>query len=389
MLDQHQRLVHELSSALKDAGWRIERKSKGVGVDLVATDQRQRCSMFRVLVADQVRSSALEGKLAIGILEASVSSLGGYGEPVIVVGASRVTDAMHTRLGIFAEKVARKTSWGIVDERGHVALHGPGLKSVRRAPRYAERSPVETNHFDPFSDLGQWCLKVLVSHRLSGSVYAPRLQMPKPTRGHVFEPLQTAMSLAASADVSVPVASRLVAHLRREHFIGAGRPVELVREEALFERWGAANAKSPVEVAARWLLRPKDTLRHLDEVLKRHEQRLGSRACLGLFAASAKLGFNLVVGVAPHLYLEKISRAALESFGLVPARPGEPIDVFVREPRFAESVFRGAHAYAGDDVPAADFVQVWLDVSHHPARGAELAKLIENRVLAPLVWRLA
>jgi hypothetical protein len=36
-------------------------------------------------------------------------------------------------------------------------------------------------------------------------------------------------------------------------------------------------------------------------------------------------------------------------------------------------------------VPVADIVQVWLDVSNHPARGKEQAEQIWKRVLAPSI----
>jgi hypothetical protein len=38
-------------------------------------------------------------------------------------------------------------------------------------------------------------------------------------------------------------------------------------------------------------------------------------------------------------------------------------------------------------VPVADIVQVWLDVSNHPARGKEQAEQIWKRVLAPSIQK--
>ena len=58
-------------------------------------------------------------------------------------------------------------------------------------------------------------------------------------------------------------------------------------------------------------------------------------------------------------------------------------DVYVRIPAFRESVFRAAVIH--DGVPVADILQVWLDVSSHPARGEAQADEIRHRVLAPIL----
>ncbi len=91
------------------------------------------------------------------------------------------------------------------------------------------------------------------------------------------------------------------------------------------------------------------------------------RACLGLFAAAESLGFGFVHGIPPYFYLENLDREALSRMGLSPEGAEQRQDVYVRIPAFRESVFRAA--VARDGVPVADIVQVWLDVSTHPARG--------------------
>ena len=54
-------------------------------------------------------------------------------------------------------------------------------------------------------------------------------------------------------------------------------------------------------------------------------------------------------------------------------------DVFVRMPISRESVFRGAVVREG--VPVADILQIYLDVSAHPARGEAQAEDIRRRAL--------
>ena len=100
---------------------------------------------------------------------------------------------------------------------------------------------------------------------------------------------------------------------------------------------------------------------------------------LGLFGAAEVRGQAFVRGVAPHLLHEAPDPAALEALGLVPAGPGDRVDVFVRKPRFPESAFRGVEVVEG--TPVVDLFQVWLDVAEHPARGKELS---DHLVRGPL-----
>jgi hypothetical protein len=57
-------------------------------------------------------------------------------------------------------------------------------------------------------------------------------------------------------------------------------------------------------------------------------------------------------------------------------------DVTVRIPANPEAAFRPR--VFSDNVPVSDVLQVWLDVSTHPARGKEQAREIQRRVLKPL-----
>jgi hypothetical protein len=58
-------------------------------------------------------------------------------------------------------------------------------------------------------------------------------------------------------------------------------------------------------------------------------------------------------------------------------------DVFVRVPKNPEAVFRAA--VERDGVPATDILQVWLDVSNHPARGKDQADLLRKRVFSHIL----
>ena len=97
--------------------------------------------------------------------------------------------------------------------------------------------------------------------------------------------------------------------------------------------------------------------------------------------ARAPVAVGFVSGVAPHLYAEDVSAHAFGELGLVAANPGERVDVFLRQPKYPEAVFRGA--VWKDGVASSDILQCWLDVSDHPVRGEEQAQHIWNRVLKP------
>ena len=215
------------------------------------------------------------------------------------------------------------------------------------------------------------------------------------------EPVRNASHLANIASVSLPSASRLLNQLKALRFLESGQQgPRLVRVADLMRSWQVSNSEVPHEVGARWLIPPKDGGKQLslsvgansglqsaipasaaEDAKGAAPRRREPRACLGLFAASEKLGFRFAHGVPLHLYLEDISGRVLEQFGLSPAGVGEDVDVIVRRPRNPEAVFRAC--VVGDGVPAADIVQCWLDISNHPARGREHADQIWRRVLAP------
>jgi hypothetical protein len=95
------------------------------------------------------------------------------------------------------------------------------------------------------------------------------------------------------------------------------------------------------------------------------------------------LGFKFVHGTQPHLYIERIDRKVLRELGLSLEVADHRADVFVRVPKNPEAVFRAA--VERDGVPASDALQVWLDVSTHPARGKDQADLLRKRVFSQIL----
>ncbi len=197
-------------------------------------------------------------------------------------------------------------------------------------------------------------------------------------------------------------ASRLIRQLASEGFLDARRDsLRVVRIEELVRRWRSANLQNAREIPARWII-PSGKEQLLSAVrsysssmdAKRSQtQRLKAgrpvqsapRICLGLFAAAEQLGFKFVHGVAPHLYLERLHEDALRQLGLSIESAAERPDVHIRVPENKEAVFRPAVRHEG--IPVSDILQVWLDVSNHPARGREQAEQIWKRIIAPSILK--
>jgi hypothetical protein len=145
----------------------------------------------------------------------------------------------------------------------------------------------------------------------------------------------------------------------------------------------AAQLRSAPELPLRWIV-PVKNERQLPAALHAYHLHPGvkrqpaPRACLGLFWEAESLGCCFVHGVPPFFYLENLDRGVLTRMGLSPEAAERRPDLFVPVPVFRESVFRAAVVH--DSVPVADLLQVWLDVSSHPARGGEQAEEIRRRV---------
>ena len=108
-------------------------------------------------------------------------------------------------------------------------------------------------------------------------------------------------------------------------------------------------------------------------------------ACIGVFAAADLLRLGHVSGVPPYLYVRRLAppSSAADWPGLVPVSPGESAQVILKQPIARESLFRAAVRV--DGVLVSDVLQVWLDASAEPSRGAEQADVLRRGVLADVI----
>jgi hypothetical protein len=364
-----------LADVFRAAGWKAEigRQVGDRRADLVIAKGPHRY-IVELASASEGRRDRLVGLLSQAILKANSFASGTRkAAPLAIVAAPSIPDAVQRALFEFHRCHVPRAAIGMVDGCGLRAFVGPGLESLNSRPSAAHRSVarVPAPPVNLFSDLNQWMLKVL----LAPHIQRPGL-MPGAATGAEY---RNATALARAAGVSIMSAFRLVSQLEKERFLdSSGGTLRLVRVERLFERWQASVARSPREWPAQWVLRSRGP-----EQLRKALGQFGDRSCLGLFAAARLLGMGHVEGVPVHVYAEAVEPDAIRAAGLAELMPGQQADVILRIPREKESVFRGAVAV--DGVRVSDPLQVWLDVSPHPARGREQADLIFRQVIKPMI----
>jgi hypothetical protein len=399
MPDQRQResgvrVVSSLREAFRKAGWKVENQSRlrspRCEPDLVIS-KGDLCFVVELKVLPDVRRdrlvpvfalAALQGRKQAQQVQEQVPQLGKV-RPLVMLALPRVPESLVSHLRELAIDLVPDVDFGAVGVDGSRYFSHPALSSLNaRGEPKPSVVPVAAASVNWFSDLNQWMLKVL----LAPQIPEPLLAAP---RGHY----RNVSELAKAAHVSVMSAFRLARQLEAENFLeaDAGR-LRLVRVAELMDRWQAAHQLTRREYPAHWILGAgspdrlpaavRDYLRDADQQRKKKASLDRPRVCLGLFAAAEQLELGFVHGAIPHLYVQSPDQGDVRRLGLAIGRSGKPADVMVRFAPKTGSVFRGAVQAAG--VPAADVLQVWLDVQNHPARGRQQADEIRRRVLRPL-----
>lgn len=383
-----QRSLELIRSALRGAGWELSSVGGTAGPLLVAQKGPRAYALELKASSGRARRPVLQALLADAILQARAAAREIGGIPLAVLAASSVSDEIAGELRSYVERCGEGVAWGLIDGRGRFELHGPDLSSIRlekQKPFFKERLLPEPSLHNPFSDLGQWLLKVL----MAGKIPEPFLRAPR-------DPIHSMVELAEKANVSPASASRFLSALESEGYVGHDEngAIRLVRMRALLDAWRIAGQKRVEKRYARFLLPASDPLDRLRGVLaERWPHRalfesdasiaesvgpIGERACLALFAACRALGIGFVRGAPLHLYAEDLSPDFLKKLELRQVDHRSEADLIVLRPPFPESVFRGCVIV--DGYPVADALQCWMDVSFEPARGGEQADEIAQRL---------
>lgn len=369
------RAAELVAGVFRAAGWKVD-GDRQVGdrrAHLVVAKGKHRY-IVELASASEGRRDRLVGLLSQAILQATSLANGiRKAAPLAIIAAPSISDAVQRALLEFHQCHVPHSAIGMVDGRGLRAFIGPGLESLNGRPRVprASTARVPAPPVNLFSDLNQWMLKVLLAPHIHRSGLKPDAATGVEYRN--------ATALARVAGVSVMSAFRLLSQLEKERFLdSSGASIRLVRVERLLELWQASVARSPREWPARWVLRSPER-----EQLRKALELFGDRACLGLFAAARVLGLGHVEGAPVHVYADTVEPNVIRAAGLAEVLPGQQPDLILRIPREKESVFRGAVAV--EDVRVTDPLQVWLDVSSHPARGREQADLIFRKIIKPMI----
>lgn len=358
----------DVERLLLAAGWNIDPpENHSAGYDF---DMHRKGHAYRVEIklASEGRGDRLIPLMSQAILQLQRAAVDGP-RLLAIVGSARIPIRVAERILEFASDHAPNVNAGVIDGRGLRLFRGPGLEDLNANPN-DEARPRASSPTDLFSDLNQWMLKVLLARHL-----------PEPDLvGCPQARLKNASELAQVAQVSVMSAFRLLDQLKRQGFLDeSSSSLRLVRVAELLRKWQAASDRPAKELAVRWAI-PGDPANRLRHALKGG----GEFCCLGLFAAARDLGYGHVHGAPLHILVHDFNPAIARRMGVLPSEPGEKPDLYLRLPRERESAFRGI---VQRTYKSCDIFQAWLDVSHHPARGAEQADHIYRKVMEPMLLR--
>ncbi|AXF24600.1 RpiR family transcriptional regulator [Burkholderia pyrrocinia] len=349
-------------------GWSVTEitGSDHVGDVIVANDQGT--SYLAVLKAfNEGRADRVTAFFAQALLEARTHAERQGMRPAILIWVGSVSPSLINRLVEFHTAYGNREPFAVLSPDGTRYVQFPGLDIFER-PNQQTRPYGSSPGTQPrltFSDLTQWMLKLLLAIDIKGEGLI----------GAERKHYTTATDLARAAGTSVMTATRLIHALKREGLIETKPFLKIVQRGKLAKRWKSEYQRPPLALPMKFLL-PGAPDTQLHKLLKKE------RGVLGLFAAADALGFGHVKGVPPTIWVHNLMEA--ENWrSLRRAKEGERPDLVLQQTGFPQSLDRGA-VYR-DGLRVTDIIQTWLDVSAHPARGAEQAAELEHGVLAGVV----
>jgi hypothetical protein len=334
--------------------------SEDIGADLIGAEQgRDAFGVVIKALSGSNRVDNLKGAAAMAILalQRGCPELG----KLVWLEVDRIGAQAVSKLAEYLAAVAPEVGWAVVDLHGGARISVPTLgldlsvESDLPAPSNKAPTPL-------FSDLNGWMLKILLMQR------APEWAWTA-TR----EPARNPHALHSVADVSIASAHRFAKAMRdADHLRRDRKGLQLVRVEALLNRWRASHqSQPPALIEARPLFG-----------LEAHSiglSVLGGRVALGGRIAAEHFGLQHATRGRPTIWVEAELDAALEALDLVRAEPGRG-QIWVGRPRHVESCFRGR--VIADGVAYVDPCELMLECATDPARGFEQSQYILQRIVA-------
>lgn len=361
-----QRAEHAFQNAFADINWQTSTTDGGRHGDLVITAPDGRTFFAMVKSSTEGRPDRITALFAQALLEARFIARQHHGRPAVLVWVKTASPSLVKRLQDFHGHYAEGEAFGLISGDGLQYLHFPGVPHevvapITRVNRRTYRGSPQSHLV--FSDRTQWMLKLLLAPEIPESLLTAR-------REHY----RTAADLARAAGVSAMTASRFVNALTEKGFLDQSSPyLKLVMRRKLADLWKASYKNQPDPVPVKFLA-PGPPVALTEKLVQKHQPSF-----LGLFAAAEALAVSHVRGVPPYVYVYDLE-AASRWRELKAARYGEKPDLLLQRIRFPQSIGTGAVQHKG--IYVTDILQVWLDVSAHPARGAEQAAELERGILA-------
>jgi hypothetical protein len=353
-------------------GWSIrEMVGPDHAGDIILSGDHGQTYLAVLKAFNEGRADRVTAFFAQALLEARAHAKKYKMRPAILIWVGSASPSLIKRLVDFHSAYGDHEPFAVLSMDGTRYVQFPGLEILER-PSQPTRSYSHSHSAQPrlaFSDLTQWMLKLLLA------IDIKRENLIGAEARHYT----TATDLARAAGVSVMTATRLIRALKQEGFIETRPFLTLVQRRKLAKRWKAEYQRPAPALPMKFLL-PAAPDVQLQKLLKKEG------GILGLFAAASALGFGHVKGVPPTVWVHNLMEAEYWR-PLRRARDGERPDLILQQPSFPQSLKRGA--IVSDGMWVTDIIQTWLDVSAHPARGAEQAAELEHGILANVIGESA
>src|SRR5215831_14728997 len=222
----HSIILSGIADLFRQDGWTVgEDQDSAAGVDLTVR-RGSTAYAIELKVSSEGRADRLVPLWSQAYLQARRATSAGW-QPLAIVAAPSISDRVVRQIVDFAQRNAPDAAIGIIDRHGRRHFEGDGLGRLSAQPeRKAEPARAKTRRVNPFTDINQWLLKVLIAPSIPAHLTgAPRGEY------------RNATELAHAAKVSVMSAFRLVETLRAEHHLDEQAGVlRIVRRRELLER---------------------------------------------------------------------------------------------------------------------------------------------------------
>jgi hypothetical protein len=321
--------------------------------DLIVELKHQRGPPVRLVIEVSANPRAAPIQKAAAQAWEAANRLGGI--PVVA----------SARLGSGVRQWLRQEGIGYLDLHGHVLVRGAGIIIDRdHGPPSAPAGPEPTaGSGSPFADRSS----LVVRHLLSGA------------------PVQAGVrGLAAELGISPALVSRVLNRLRQDGYLESepADVIELTSVEPLLDEWSEYyRRRARRQREKRFYLHARDTSAVLELLPKKLPARAAPQWALS-FQAGASLIAPFAFFSEVHLLIggpdwDQAAERVEHNLGAEPAE--KEANMVLVEPYYRESWDHGLREVS--KLPVVSDIQLFLDLSVYPRRGAEQATRIREHIV--------